>query len=66
MHNVLHKCEIRTFVQVQMKMADKVIPDVTLASADHRLVLCWEEKVRLEAECSLWLKHSARGRLSLY
>ena len=39
-------------------MAGKVIPDVTLASADPQLVLCWEEKVRLGAECSLLLKHT--------
>ena len=43
-------------------MADKVIPDVTLASADPHLVLCWEEKVRLGAECFLLLKHS-KGKI---
>ena len=45
-----------------MKMAGKVIPDVTLASADPQLLLCWEEKVRLGAECSLLLKHS-KGKI---
>ena len=43
-------------------MADKVIPDVTLSSADPHLVLCWEEKVSLGAECSLLLKHS-KGKI---
>ena len=42
-------------------MAGKVFP-VTLASADPQLLLCWEEKVRLGAECSLSLKHS-KGKI---
>ena len=37
-------------------------PDVTLAHADHVLLLCWEEKVRMRNECSLLLKHS-KGKI---
>ena len=31
--------------------------DVTLASADPSLLLCWEEKARQGLECSTLLKH---------
>ena len=43
-------------------MADKNFSDVTLAYADPNLLLCWEEKVKQAAECTLLLKHS-RGKI---
>ena len=38
------------------------IPNVTLASADPALLLCWENMVRQGTECSLLLKHS-KGKI---
>ena len=44
-------------------MADKKFADVTLAYADHDLLLCWEEKVKQGAECAtILLKHS-KGKI---
>ena len=43
-------------------MADKKFSDVTLAFADCDLLLCWEEKVKQGAECTLLLKHS-KGKI---
>ena len=38
-------------------MAAPDIPDVTLASVNPAILLCWEEQVRQGMECSLFLKH---------
>ena len=45
-------------------MADKKFSDVTLAYADHDLLLCWEEKVKQGAECTILLKHS-KGKIEI-
>ena len=44
-------------------MSAQYSSDVTLASADPALVLCWEEKVRQGEDCTLQLKHS-KGRIT--
>ena len=43
-------------------MADKKFSDITLAYADRDLLLCWEEKVKQGAECTILLKHS-KGKI---
>ena len=43
-------------------MADKNFSDVTLAYADRDLLLCWAEKVKQGAECTILLKHS-KGKI---
>ena len=44
-------------------MAATDIPDVTLASADPAILLCWEEQVKKGVDCSILIKHS-RGKIT--
>ena len=56
-----HSC-VKEHWFVSDKMADKNFFDITLAYADRDLLLCWEEKVKQGAECTLLLKHS-KGKI---